>query len=139
MRLRNHTRILKVIASLSVIFATVNYPVTSFAETVDSSEVSETSNADDINTGIANLDYDDNDEILAVSGDEIDSFVLKEALNPHGKFIVVERKKKSLSTSPVDISIIDSMANRTYPGALQLANQALQKINPVYYCYQENL
>lgn len=129
MRLRNHTRILKGIASLSVIFATLNYPVISFAETVDSSEVSETSNADDINTGIADLDYD-NDEILAVSGDEIDSFVPKEALNPHGKFIVVERKKKSLTTSPVDISIIDSMANRTYPGALQLANQAFTENKP---------
>ncbi|WP_106768852.1 thiol-activated cytolysin family protein [Paenibacillus faecalis] len=129
MKIRNHTKILKLIACLSVILATVNLPVTSFADTVDSSKASETSNANDINTGIANLDYNNND-ILAVSGDEIDSFIPKEGMHSNGKFVVVERNKKSLSTSPVDISIIDSMASRSYPGALQLANQSFAENKP---------
>jgi thiol-activated cytolysin len=46
------------------------------------------------------------------------------------KFIVVERKKKSLTTSPVDISIIDSMSDRTYPGALQLADTSFTENKP---------
>ncbi|MED4779938.1 thiol-activated cytolysin family protein [Brevibacillus choshinensis] len=129
MEIRNHTRILKVIAGLSLSLVVMNYPVSSFAETVTTSFVSETSNANDINTGTANLDYD-NDDILAVSGDEIDRFIPKEGINSNGKFVVIEREKKSLSTSPVDISIIDSMANRTYPGALQLANQAFAENKP---------
>ncbi|TVY03129.1 thiol-activated cytolysin family protein [Cohnella terricola] len=129
MKIRNHARILKLIVSLAVIFTTLSYPVISFAETVDSSLASETSNANDINIGIANLDYN-NDEILAVNGDEIYSFVPKEGINSNGKFIVIERIRKSLATSPVDISIIDSMANRSYPGALQLANQAFADNKP---------
>ncbi|GKU80501.1 thiol-activated cytolysin family protein [Paenibacillus sp. L3-i20] len=129
MKVRNHARIIKLIAIVSVIFATVHFPVTSYAETVNSSLVSETSNSNDINTGIANLDYNNND-ILAVSGDEIASFVPKEGMNSNGKFVVVERNKKSLSTSPIDISIIDSMANRTFPGALQLANQSFAENKP---------
>ncbi|WP_444810970.1 thiol-activated cytolysin family protein, partial [Streptococcus canis] len=39
------------------------------------------------------------------------------------KFIVIERRKKDINTTPVDISIIDSVTDRTYPGALQLANK----------------
>ncbi len=76
----------------------------------------------DIDSGIANLHYNRN-EVLAVKGDQISSFVPKEGRQSNGKFIVVERDKKSLTTSPVDISIIDSITNRTYPGAIQLANQ----------------
>ena len=129
MKARNHTRILKLIASLSVSFAIMNYPVISFAETINTSLVNETSNANDINTGIASLNYDNNN-ILAVSGDKIDSFVPREGINSNGKFVVIERDKKSLSTSPVDISIIDSMASRTYPGAIQLANQAFADNQP---------
>ncbi|TKI75567.1 alveolysin, partial [Bacillus wiedmannii] len=44
--------------------------------------------------------------------------------------VVVEREKKSLTTSPVDISIIDSVVNRTYPGAVQLANKAFADNQP---------
>lgn len=42
----------------------------------------------------------------------------------------MEREKKSLTTSPVDISIIDSVVNRTYPGAVQLANKAFADNQP---------
>ncbi|WP_179867005.1 thiol-activated cytolysin family protein, partial [Bacillus pseudomycoides] len=78
-----------------------------------------TKKAINIDTGIANLKYN-NQEVLAVNGDKVESFVPKESTNSNGKFVVVEREKKSLTTSPVDISIIDSVANRTYPGAVQL-------------------
>lgn len=83
----------------------------------------------DIDTGIADLNYNRH-EVLAVNGDHISSFVPKEGTQSNGKFIVVERDKKSLATSPVDISIIDSITNRTYPGAIQLANEDFANNQP---------
>jgi len=107
----------------------IQYPLIGFAETSKTSSASEKSNSIDIDNGIANLNYDRN-EVLAVNGDSVESFVPREGLNSNGKFIVVERNKKSLTTSPVDISIIDSMSDRTYPGALQLANDAFVENQP---------
>ena len=126
---RNYFKVIKFLVSLSVCLCIINYPIISFAETIDTNLASETSKTNDIDTGIANLNYNNN-EVLAVNGDKIDSFVPKEGTNSNDKFIVVERNKKSLTTSPVDISIIDSMANRSYPGALQLANQAFADNQP---------
>ncbi|MED4888688.1 thiol-activated cytolysin family protein [Lysinibacillus fusiformis] len=114
---------IKFLICLSISLCLLTYPSISFAETLD------TNSSSDIDTGIANLNYN-NMEILAVNGDRVDSFVPKEGVSSNDKFIVVERNKKSLTTSPVDISIIDSMANRTYPGALQLANQAFVDNQP---------
>lgn len=74
-----------------------------------------------IDDGIANLSYR-KEEVLASNGDKIESFLSKEGLLKNNQFIVVERTKKSLTTTPVDISIIDSIMDRTYPGALQLAD-----------------
>ncbi|MBG9453760.1 alveolysin [Lysinibacillus sphaericus] len=125
---RNHFTVIKFLVSLSVILCMISYPVISFAETLDT-HPSEKSKSNDIDSGIANLNYNNN-EVLAAKGEKIDSFVPREGINSNDKFIVVERNKKSLTTSPVDISIIDSMANRTYPGALQLANQAFVDNQP---------
>ncbi|HDX9591476.1 TPA: thiol-activated cytolysin family protein, partial [Bacillus pseudomycoides] len=113
----------KLLASLLIGFCTINYSSISFAETPKSNSANASKQAIDIDTGIANLKYN-NQEVLAVNGDKVESFVPKEGTNSNGKFVVVEREKKSLTTSPVDISIIDSVANRTYPGAVQLANKA---------------
>ncbi|MGD8189017.1 thiol-activated cytolysin family protein [Brevibacillus ginsengisoli] len=107
----------------------MNYPFITSAETLPTSLPCETSKPSDVDTGIANLNYNNN-EVLAVNGDKVESFVPKEGINSNGKFIVIERAKKSLTTSPVDISIMDSMTNRTYPGALQLANQAFADNQP---------
>lgn len=74
-----------------------------------------------IDEGIANLKYR-KEEVLANNGDKIESFIPTEGLLHKNQFIVVERTKKSLTTTPVDISIIDSVMDRTYPGALQLAD-----------------
>ncbi|WP_278043201.1 thiol-activated cytolysin family protein [Paenibacillus elgii] len=110
----------KVLVSLLVSLHVFAYSSISFAATND---------LHDMDTGIASLNYDRN-EVLAVKGDQISSFVPKEGLQTNGKFIVVEREKKSLATSPVDISIIDSMTSRTYPGAIQLANRAFSDNQP---------
>ncbi len=117
---------LKPLVSLLISLSVVASPITSFAATVSSGVMSEANN---INSGIANLKYDKN-KILSVNGDSIESFVPKEGSNSNGKFVVVTRNKKSLTTSPVDISIIDSVKDRTYPGALQLANEAFVENRP---------
>lgn len=109
----------KLLVSLSLSFSLATYAGVAFAETPASS----------IDAGIGSLNYDSR-EILAVRGDTIESFVPREGINLSDKFIVVERNKRSLTTSPVDISIIDSMANRTYPGAVQLANRAFADNQP---------
>lgn len=80
------------------------------------------SNSEEIDLGISNLKYNKK-EVLAVNGDSIESIIPKEGIKSNNKFVVVERSKKSLTTSPVDISIIDSITDRTYPGALQLADE----------------
>ncbi|MFF2795778.1 thiol-activated cytolysin family protein [Lysinibacillus xylanilyticus] len=127
--IRNYFKVIKVLVCFSVILCIINYPIISFAATLDTNVASEKTISNDIDTGIANLNYN-NSEVLAVNGDKINSFVPKEGINSNDKFIVVERNKKSLTTSPVDISIIDSMVNRTYPGALQLANKAFVDNQP---------
>ncbi|NEW09771.1 alveolysin [Paenibacillus sp. SYP-B3998] len=120
MKSLKHSTSTKFLISLLVGLNVFTYSSFSFAETAVSN---------DIDTGIASLNYNRND-VLAVNGDHINSFVPKEGIQADGKIIVVEREKKSLSTSPVDISIIDSMTSRTYPGAIQLANQAFVDNQP---------
>ena len=86
-------------------------------------------NSEDIDNGIANLKYNKN-EVLAANGDTIENVVPKEGIKTNNKFIVVERKKKTLTTSPVDISIVDSVTDRTYPGALQTADDSFVENRP---------
>ncbi|GMX60227.1 anthrolysin O/cereolysin O family cholesterol-dependent cytolysin Alo [Paenibacillus elgii] len=120
MKISKHVKATKVLVSLFISLNMFTYSSISFAATNE---------LNDTDTGIASLNYDRN-EVLAVKGDQISSFVPKEGLLSNGKFIVVEREKKSLATSPVDISIIDSMTSRTYPGAIQLANRAFSDNQP---------
>ena len=129
MKIPSNSKGTKLLASLLIGFCTINYSFISFAETPKSNSANTSKQASDIDTGIANLKYN-NQEVLAVNGDKVESFVPKESTNSNGKFVVVEREKKSLTTSPVDISIIDSVANRTYPGAVQLANKAFADNQP---------
>lgn len=117
-----------IIYSLSAIFL-ILLPMTTSAESTPLSNDSERKSFSSIDEGIANLDYN-KDEVLASNGDKIDSFIPKEGILNKNKFIVVERNKKSLETTPVDISIIDSMIDRTYPGALQLADKDFVNNHP---------
>lgn len=87
------------------------------------------SNSEEIDTGIYNLKYNKN-EVLASNGDSIENVTPREGLKTNNKFIVVERNKKTLTTSPVDISIVDSVTDRTYPGALQLADDSFVENRP---------
>lgn len=121
----------KALMCLAVSMTLMTQSVVCFAGEVTSGSAINVSvdNSKGINEGISNLSYDRN-EILAVNGDTVESFNPREGTTSGGKFIVVERKKKSLTSSPVDISIIDSVTDRTYPGALQLANEAFVENRP---------
>ncbi|WP_071461404.1 thiol-activated cytolysin family protein [Bacillus massilinigeriensis] len=130
MKISHYLKGTKLLISLSAALFVTSYPLVSFASDLPKNEnTEESSRLSDIDEGIANLNYNPN-EILAVKGEQIESFVPREGINANGKFIVVERVKKSLTTSPVDISIIDSIANRAYPGAIQLANRAFVENQP---------
>ncbi|MDU7886355.1 MAG: cholesterol-dependent cytolysin perfringolysin O, partial [Clostridium perfringens] len=112
----------KLIASIAMALCMFSQPVISFSKDI-------TGNNQSIDSGISSLSYNRN-EVLASNGDKIESFVPKEGKKTGNKFIVVERQKRSLTTSPVDISIIDSVNDRTYPGALQLADKAFVENRP---------
>ncbi len=83
----------------------------------------------DIDKNIYGLSYNP-DKILSSKGESIDSFVPAEGFDTPNKYIVVKREKKSISDSTADISIIDSINDRTYPGAIQLANRNLVENKP---------
>ncbi|WDV45153.1 thiol-activated cytolysin family protein [Clostridiaceae bacterium M8S5] len=94
-----------------------------------SNEALTQSKTNSIDKGIANLDYNKY-EVLANQGDVIENVVPKEGYKEDGKFIVLEHTKKSLGTNPVDISVVDSIMDRTYPGALLLADGDFAKNRP---------
>ncbi len=96
-------------------------PILSYAQVYENTII-DNSNYNDIDDEVFNLRYDKR-EILATEGESVESFLPREGKLSKDKFIVVERKKKSVESSPVDISIIDSMTDRTFPGALQLADK----------------
>lgn len=83
----------------------------------------------DIDENIYGLSYDSN-KILSSNGESIESFIPNEGFNEPNKYIVVKREKKRISDSTSDISIIDSINDRTYPGAIQLANRNLIENKP---------
>lgn len=119
--MKKYSSFKKVTSSVVIGFILLGSPINSLANDIYPKE-SIVSEKQDIDEGIFNLNYDKR-EILASKGELIEKFVPKEGKLSKDKFIVVERNKKSLNTSPVDISIIDSMIDRTYPGALQLVNE----------------
>ena len=86
-------------------------------------------NSEVIDDHIYNLIYDPN-QILSFSGENIENFIPKEGHNDPNKYTVIKREKKSISDSTADISIIDSINDKTYPGAIQLANRSLVENKP---------
>lgn len=114
-----------ILASLMVL----QQPVIMIAENMSSIVETQMDEFNDVDEGIYNLVYNKN-EVLATNGDEIESFIPREGILSGDKFIVVERNKKSLKTTPIDISIVDSMTDRTYPGAIQLADIDLVNNQP---------
>lgn len=83
----------------------------------------------DIDQKMAALNYNPH-EVLAYKGEKIESFKKAEGRAENGKYIVIKREKVSISDENVDIGIIDSMVDLTFPGALVLANSNLVENKP---------
>lgn len=108
---------------------TTNARAAEMKDAVVQTLVNRQSEKQDINQAIRGLNYNRN-QVLSHSGDTVSSFVPKEGKFNNGKFIVVEKQKKSLSTESMDISVVNANIDRTYPGALQLANRDLVENRP---------
>lgn len=82
-----------------------------------------------LDQNIYNLSYDPN-KILSFNGESLESFIPNEGIETPDKFIVIKREKKNITDSNTDISVIDSINNRIFPGAIQLANRKLVENRP---------
>ncbi|EDS78476.1 tetanolysin O [Clostridium botulinum C str. Eklund] len=89
----------------------------------------ENQNSNEIDDDIYGLKYDPR-KILAFNGEAVENFKPAEGFENPDKYIVVKREKKSIADSTADISVIDSINDRTYPGAIQLANRNLVENKP---------
>lgn len=103
--------------------------LTKLDKAIQTEPIIKKNHADEIDKLIRNLSYNKYD-ILAGKGDKVENFVPKEGKKQGNKYIVIERKKRSLTTTPIDISVVQSIIDRSYPGALQLANHSLVENKP---------
>lgn len=87
------------------------------------------SNSDYIDDKIYGLSYN-SDEILTRNGESVQNFTPAEGFQNGSKYVVLKREKKHISDYTSDISIIDSINDRTYPGAIQLVNKNLLDNKP---------
>ncbi|WDV48295.1 thiol-activated cytolysin family protein [Clostridiaceae bacterium M8S5] len=113
----------KIILALIILIFFAIQPIQTFAQPSTDYTINS------IDQGIGSLNYNKY-EILENQGDRIESIVPKEAYESDGKFIVLEHKKRSLGTSPVDVSVVDSIIDRVYPGSILLADEAYIKNRP---------
>ncbi|MGU3372819.1 alveolysin, partial [Bacillus mycoides] len=70
MKIKKNNKGIKFLTCLLVSLCTINYSSISFAETQVGNATDVTKNASGIDTGIANLKYN-NQEVLAVNGDKV--------------------------------------------------------------------
>lgn len=77
-----------------------------------------------INQHIQELKYDPA-TILAFSGQEYSNVYPVEDKKEGDKYYVIRNEKQKINQSNYDIVIVNAINDRTYPGALLLANQAL--------------
>lgn len=119
--------------NLNTVFAKENEanknPETNNGQAVKVEDNSIKNNSDELDDKIYGLNYD-SQKILSSNGEKIENFIPAEGFEQSDKYIVVKREKKSITDSSADISIIDSMNDRTYPGAIQLANRNLIENKP---------
>lgn len=83
--------------------------------------INKSKNAAEINEGIRALDYRP-EEVTAFKGETISSFIPKTGMKNGDKFIVVTKKKHSIS-GQYDIAVPNARKDITYPGALLVGNQ----------------
>lgn len=83
----------------------------------------------EINQRINGLNYDPN-VILSFQGEPVSSFIPNAGKFDGSTFIVTTKEKRTASDGSADIAVIDAVNDRTYPGALLLANRKLVENMP---------
>lgn len=83
----------------------------------------------EISQKINGLNYNP-DEILSFQGEKVGSFIPNTGMFNGNTYIVTTKEKRSISDGSADISVIDAITDRTYPGALLLANRKLVENMP---------
>ena len=82
-----------------------------------------------VNDFILAMDYDKK-KLLTHQGESIENRFIKEGNQLPDEFVVIERKKRSLSTNTSDISVTATNDSRLYPGALLVVDETLLENNP---------
>lgn len=96
----------------------------------NSAQLNETADtSSDVDKGIAKLNYDKT-TVLANKGDTVENVIPNEGKMENDKFIVIQHTKKSLTTAPIDISVVDSIMDRTYPGAILVGDNDFVENRP---------
>lgn len=82
-----------------------------------------------VNDFILAMNYDKK-KLLTHQGESIENRFIKEGNQLPDEFVVIERKKRSLSTNTSDISVTATNDSRLYPGALLVVDETLLENNP---------
>lgn len=83
----------------------------------------------EIDDYIYGLKYD-RDEILAYPGERVTGVPREGTVDDKKTFVVIEKKKRSLSSEKTDIGVVASNEHQAYPGNLLLANKRLIENTP---------
>ncbi len=83
----------------------------------------------ELNDKIRGLQYDPK-KILSIQETGVSSFVPNTGFHDQQKYIVVHRKKASLTTETAELSALENIKNSIYPGAILLADRNLMDNNP---------
>ncbi len=83
----------------------------------------------EINDGIIALHYDSN-TVLAFNGSTVENLVPTEEMYKDDKYIVITHTKHTASQQNFDIAVASSILDRSYPGALLIANESLANNMP---------
>lgn len=68
--------------------------------------------------------------VLTQNGEKIENIPPTQESFENGKFVVVQREKKSVSNNSADISVVDANANNVYAGAILRADRGLVNNSP---------
>lgn len=83
----------------------------------------------ELNQKINGLNYDPN-VILSFQGERASSFIPNVGKFKGSTYIVTRKEKRTVADGSADIAVIDAINDRTYPGALLLANRKLVENMP---------
>lgn len=83
----------------------------------------------ELNEKVYALQYDPQ-QILSMQGSDTTSFIPNTGKHEDQKYIVVHKEEASISSENAELSVLESIKNAIYPGAIVVANRALMENAP---------